>query len=75
MLTALLLVFVDVSKELPLTLILRPFNYDTLATKAYELADQEFVAQSALPALLIILISLLPAILLSQISKKRGKGK
>ncbi|WP_338789948.1 iron ABC transporter permease [Bernardetia sp. MNP-M8] len=71
MLTALLLVFVDVSKELPLTLILRPFNYDTLATKAYELADQEFVAQSALPALLIILISLLPAILLSQISKKK----
>jgi iron(III) transport system permease protein len=71
MLTALLLVFVDVSKELPLTLILRPFNYDTLATKAYELADQEFVAQSALPALLIILISLLPAILLSRIGKKK----
>lgn len=71
MLTALLLVFVDVSKELPLTLILRPFNYDTLATKAYELADQEFVAQSALPALLIILISLLPAILLSKIGKKK----
>ncbi|WP_375562495.1 ABC transporter permease [Bernardetia sp. OM2101] len=71
MLTALLLVFVDVSKELPLTLILRPFNYDTLATKAYELADQEFVAQSALPALLIILVSLLPAILLSQVSKKK----
>ncbi|WP_338769025.1 iron ABC transporter permease [Bernardetia sp. ABR2-2B] len=73
MLTALLLVFVDVSKELPLTLILRPFNYDTLATKAYELADQEFVAQSALPALLIILISVLPAILLSQISKEYKK--
>lgn len=71
MLTALLLVFVDVSKELPLTLILRPFNYDTLATKAYELADQEFVAQSALPALLIILISLLPAILLSRVGKKK----
>jgi len=71
MLTALLLVFVDVSKELPLTLILRPFNYDTLATKAYELADQEFVAQSALPALLIILISLLPAILLSRIGKRK----
>ncbi|WP_291721471.1 ABC transporter permease [Bernardetia sp.] len=71
MLTALLLVFVDVSKELPLTLILRPFNYDTLATKAYELADQEFVAQSALPALLIILISLLPAILLSKIGRKK----
>ena len=71
MLTALLLVFVDVSKELPLTLILRPFNYDTLATKAYELADQEFIAQSALPALLIILISLLPAILLSKIGKHK----
>ncbi len=75
MLTALLLVFVDVSKELPLTLILRPFNYDTLATKAYELADQEFVAQSALPALLIIFISLLPAILLSQINKDKNKKK
>lgn len=71
MLTALLLVFVDVSKELPLTLILRPFNYDTLATKAYELANQEFVAQSALPSLLIILISLLPAILLSRIGKRK----
>jgi iron(III) transport system permease protein len=64
--TALILVAIDVMKELPLTLILRPFNFDTLATKAYELADQEFVAEAAVPSLLIILLGLIPIILLLQ---------
>jgi iron(III) transport system permease protein len=48
------LVFIDVLKELPLTLILRPFNFDTLATRAFQLASDEQVAQSAPAALLVI---------------------
>ncbi len=62
-----LLVFVDVLKELPLTLILRPFDFDTLATRAFQLASDEQVARSALPALLIILVAMVPVILLSRI--------
>jgi iron(III) transport system permease protein len=65
--SALLLVFVDVLKELPLTLILRPFNYHTLATKAYEYASDEMIAESAGPALIIILTGLLPIILLNRL--------
>jgi len=61
-----LLVFVDVLKELPLTLILRPFDFDTLATAAFQLASDEQVARSALPALLIIAAGLLPVILLNR---------
>jgi iron(III) transport system permease protein len=54
LLAAATLVFIDVLKELPLTLILRPFNFDTLATRAFELASIEQVAQSAPAALLVI---------------------
>jgi iron(III) transport system permease protein len=64
---AVLLVFVDVLKELPLTLILRPFNFDTLATKAFQLASIEQVAESAVPALLIIAAGVLPVVLLSRL--------
>ncbi len=67
LLSAGLLVFVDVLKELPLTLILRPFDFDTLATKAFQLASDELVAQSAHPALLIILTGTLPVIVLSRL--------
>ena len=56
-----LILFIDISKELPLTLILRPFNFDTLATFTYDLINQAQFFQSALPSILIILISL-PAI-------------
>ncbi len=56
-----LIVFIDVSKELPLTLILRPFNFDTLATLTYDLINQAQFFQSSLPSLLIIVISV-PAI-------------
>ena len=56
-----LIVFIDIAKELPLTLILRPFNFDTLATYTYDLINQAQFFQSSLPSLLIILISL-PAI-------------
>ena len=66
LLTALLLVFVDVLKELPTTLILRPFNFNTLAVRAHELASDERLADAALPALAIVLIGLLPVILLTR---------
>jgi iron(III) transport system permease protein len=64
--TALLLVFVDVLKELPATLILRPFNFNTLAVRTYELASDERLADAATPALAIVLIGLIPVILLSR---------
>lgn len=63
---AVILVFVDVLKELPLTLILRPFNFDTLATKAYQLATDEMLAVSANYALVIIVAGVLPVILLNR---------
>jgi len=66
LLTALLLVFVDVLKELPATLILRPFNFNTLAVRAYELASDERLADSAPAALTIVLAGLLPVILISR---------
>ncbi len=66
LLTAVLLVFVDVLKELPATLILRPFNFNTLAVRAYELAADERLADSAPAALTIVLAGLLPVILLSR---------
>jgi iron(III) transport system permease protein len=66
LLTALLLVFVDVLKELPATLILRPFNFNTLAVRAFELASDERLADSAPAALTIVLAGLLPVILLSR---------
>ncbi len=68
-----LLVFVDVLKELPLTLILRPFNFDTLATKAFELAGDEMVAESANPAIIIIATGILPIIFLSSLISKKVK--
>ena len=64
--TAALLVFVDVLKELPATFAMRPFNFDTLAVEAYNLAKDERIAEAALPALLIVAIALLPLILLSR---------
>lgn len=71
-LTALLFVFVDVMKELPATLLLRPFNLDTLAVATYQLAADERLAELALPALSIVLVGLLPVILLTRaISKER----
>jgi len=65
-LTALLIVFVDVMKELPATLILRPFNFNTLAVRAFELAADERLADSSTAALTIVAVGLLPVILLSQ---------
>jgi iron(III) transport system permease protein len=66
LLTAVLLVFVDVLKELPATLILRPFNFNTLAVRAYELASDERLADTAPAALTIVLAGLIPVIVLSR---------
>ncbi len=63
-LTALLIVFVDIMKELPATLILRPFNYDTLAVQAYRLASDERLQEAAVPSLVIGAVGLLPVIIL-----------
>lgn len=64
LLTALLIVFVDVMKELPATLIMRPFNFDTLAVQAYRLASDERLVQSSVPSLMIVGFALLPVALL-----------
>jgi len=64
LLTALLIVFVDVMKELPATLIMRPFNYDTLAVQAYRLASDERLEGAAVPSLVIVSVGLLPVILI-----------
>jgi iron(III) transport system permease protein len=64
LLAATLLVFVDVMKELPATLVLRPFNSDTLAVVAYNLARDERLAEAALPSFAIVLVGLLPVLLL-----------
>ncbi len=61
-----LLVLIDVIKELPATLILRPFNFETLATRVYRLASDERVAEASTAALLIVLISLIPTLLLAR---------
>jgi iron(III) transport system permease protein len=70
LLTAGLLVFVDVMKELPATLVLRPFNFDTLAVVTYQLASDERLAEAAWPALTIVLAGLLPVIILSRAMSK-----
>ena len=64
-LTALLIVFVDVLKELPATLILRPFNFNTLSVRAYELASDERLIDAAPASLFIVLVGLLPVVVLS----------
>lgn len=64
--TAALLVFVDVLKELPATFALRPFNFDTLAIEAYNLAKDERLAEAAAPSLVIVAVGLLPLIFVAK---------
>lgn len=66
LLTGALVVFVDCMKELPATLMLRPFNFDTLATHVYQFASDERLEASAMGALMIVLVGLIPVILLSK---------
>ena len=69
---AALLVFVDVMKELPATMVLRPFNSDTLAVVAYQLARDERLGEAALPSLALVLVGLIPVILLSSTLRQRN---
>ncbi len=68
---AVLLAFVDILKELPLTLILRPFNFSTLATKAFDMATNEMIAESANASLVVVLTGVIPIILLNNMISKR----
>ena len=71
LLTALLLVLVDTMKELPATLILRPFDFDTLAIEAYHLASTERLYPAALPSLVIVAAGLAPVVLLCRMLDRR----
>lgn len=76
LLTAGLIVFVDVMKELPATLVMRPFNFDTLAVQAHNYAADERLMQAATPALTIVAVGILPVILLSRaITRGRAGGR
>ncbi len=71
--TALLLVFVDILKELPLTLILRPFNFHTLATRSFELASDEQMAAASIPSLVIILAGIIPVYILNILITRKSR--
>ncbi len=76
LLTAGLLVFVDVMKELPATLVMRPFNFDTLATQAHTLAADERLAEASTAALTIVVVGLIPMFVISrQIVKGRRRAR
>lgn len=70
---AILLAFVDIMKELPLTLILRPFNFHTLATKAFDMATNEMIAESANASLIVVLTGVIPIIILNNMIGKRSQ--
>jgi iron(III) transport system permease protein len=72
LISASLLVFIDVLKELPLTLILRPFNFDTLAIRAFEFASDERVAEAAPAAMIIIITGMVPVFLLNRLMGRKG---
>jgi iron(III) transport system permease protein len=74
-LTAFVLVFADVLKELPATLIVRPFNFDTLAVRVYQLASDERLAQASTGALVIVLIGLLPIVALTRLAGPWRMGR
>lgn len=67
-----LLVFVDVMKELPATFVMRPFNFDTLAVQAYNLAADERLAEASTPSLTIVAVGLVPLIVLSRMMLRRN---
>jgi iron(III) transport system permease protein len=72
--TAYLLVFVDVMKELPATLVMRPFNFDTLAVQAFNLASDERLSEAATASLVIVAVGILPLILLSRTIARARPG-
>ena len=72
--SAVLLVFIDAMKELPATLILRPFNFETLATRVYRLASDERLGEASTAALAIVAVGAVPALLLA-VSTRRRAGR
>ncbi|WP_246129602.1 ABC transporter permease [Halovibrio variabilis] len=74
LLAAGILVFVDVMKELPATIILRPFNFDTLAVRAHNLASDERLAEASTASLTIVVVGILPVILLSLAMRRARPG-
>lgn len=74
LLSAFILVFIDILKELPLTLIMKPYDVNTLAVKSFEYASDEMVSSAALPSLLIILTALIPAIFLNKLLLKNANN-
>ena len=62
-------------RELPATLILRPFNFDTLATRVYRLASDERLADASLPAIVIVLVGVIPVLLLQRSGVARETNK
>ncbi|GHC15298.1 ABC transporter permease [Aidingimonas halophila] len=74
LLAAGILVFVDVMKELPATIILRPFNFDTLAVRAHNLASDERLAEAATSSLAIVAVGILPVIFLSAAMRRSRPG-
>jgi len=75
LLAAGILVFVDVMKELPATIILRPFDFDTLAIRAYELASDERLSQASTSALVIVVVGIIPVIMLSRALARSRPGQ
>src|SRR5690606_18043714 len=71
LLGAFILVFIDVLKELPLTLILKPYRINTLAVKAYEYASDERIMEAAIPSLFIIFTAMIPVIFLNRLLVKK----
>ena len=75
MLMSAAIVFVDVLKELPATLIVRPFNFDTLAVRVYQLASDERLEQAATGSLVIVAIALVPIILLTRVADSSARAE
>ena len=66
-----ILAFVDIIKELPITLLLRPFNFETLATYVYQYANDEMLGRASGAALLIVLIGLIPILFINNVIKQK----
>ena len=72
--SALLLAFVEAMKELPATMILRPFNFDTLAVEAFQMATTERLDAAALPSLVIVAVGLVPVVILCRMLDRGRSG-
>lgn len=72
LITGFILTFIDILKELPLTLLLRPFNFNTLATRSYEYANDERIMEASVPALFIILICMVALLAFAAVNRQKG---